>query len=138
MNFSINRGNESSSSVSNLSILSKFKNSSSNMPHRSRSSVDLELNYNFEVPGHEKAFQYIKTVGHGSFGVACLYRRLKDDVLVVLKRINLMELTKQEKDMAMNEVDVFSKLNHPNIIQYYGSFVRGEVLYIGRVNDSFC
>lgn len=30
----------------------------------------------------------------------------------------------------MNEVNVFSKLHHPNIISYYGNFIRGEVLFI--------
>lgn len=52
----------------------------------------------------------------GSFGVAVLYRRKRDHNLVVLKQINLANLTASEKELAMNEVDVFSKLHHPNII----------------------
>ena len=52
----------------------------------------------------------------GSFGVAVLYKKTTDQSLVVLKQILLSDLTKSEKELAMNEVDVFSKLHHPNII----------------------
>lgn len=55
--------------------------------------------------------------GHiGSFGVAILYVKKTNQSNVVLKQINLMNLTKMEKELAMNEVEVFSKLHHPNII----------------------
>lgn len=133
--FSISSGNGSSFNNTNLSTLSRFKfvhnNSISISSKKSRKIVDIELDLvNVEFPGNERSFQYIKTVGHGSFGIANLYKRNNDDVSVVLKQINLMELTKSEKEMAMNEVEVFSKLHHPNIVQYFGNFIKGDVLYI--------
>ncbi|KAJ6641122.1 Serine/threonine-protein kinase Nek8, partial [Pseudolycoriella hygida] len=79
-----------------------------------------------ELPEYEK----IKVVGRGSFGVAILYLKKSNQSNVVLKQINLNHLTKMEKDLALNEVEVFSKLHHPNIICYIGSFVRGNVLLI--------
>lgn len=130
--FSISSGNGSSLNNTNLSTLSRFKyvnNSIGSKKSRKASYIELDL-VNVEFPENERTFQYIKTVGHGSFGIANLYKRNSDDVLVVLKQINLMDLTKQEKEMAMNEVEVFSKLQHPNIIQYFGNFIKGEVLYI--------
>jgi len=54
----------------------------------------------------------------GSFGIAILYRRKPDDHCIVFKQINLNDLTPAERDLAMNEVDVFSKLHHPNIIRF--------------------
>lgn len=54
--------------------------------------------------------------GTGSFGVAILYIKKSTQSYVVLKQINLINLTKMEKELAMNEVEVFSKLHHPNII----------------------
>lgn len=60
----------------------------------------------------------VRVVGKGSFGVAILYRRTDSDILVVLKQINLADLTDSERELAMNEVDVFSKLHHPNVIRY--------------------
>ena len=121
---------ESSSNNSVLSTMSRFvdyvsKSNSGENSRKSRKVGDLEM-VHIDLPEYER----IKTVGRGSFGIAVLYKRLQDDVLVVLKQINLMELTVSEKDLAMNEVDVFSKLHHPNIICYFGSFIRGETLLI--------
>lgn len=134
--FSISDGSSSTShSSSVLSTMSRFKeyvgaNSSVNS-RKSRKISDIELDLlSVELPEYERSFKYIKTVGRGSFGVACLYKRLNDDIQVVLKQVNLVELTRGEKDLAMNEVEVFSKLHHPNIISYYGNFIRGEVLFI--------
>lgn len=134
--FSVSDGSSSTShSSSMLSTMSRFKdyvgtNSSVNS-RKSRKISDIELDLvSVDLPEYERSFKYIRQVGRGSFGVACLYKRLNDDIQVVLKQINLMELTKSEKELAMNEVDVFSKLHHPNIISYYGSFIRGEILYI--------
>lgn len=134
--FSISDGSSSTShSSSMLSTMSRFKdyvgtNSSVNS-RKSRKISDIELDLvSVDLPDYERSFKYIKTVGRGSFGVACLYKRIHDDIQVVLKQINLLELTKSEKEMAMNEVEVFSKLHHPNIISYFGSFIRGEILYI--------
>lgn len=49
-------------------------------------------------------FERIRTVGKGAYGTAVLYRKKDDDSLVVLKEINIMELTKDERSQAMNEV----------------------------------
>ncbi|XP_049305420.1 serine/threonine-protein kinase Nek8 isoform X3 [Bactrocera dorsalis] len=62
-------------------------------------------------------YEKIKVVGQGSFGVAILYRRKFDNHHIVFKQINLADLTPSERDLAMNEVEVFSKLHHPNIIR---------------------
>lgn len=134
--FTVSDGSSSTSQSSSLlSTMSRFKDyvgtHSSVTSRKSRKISDIELDLlSVELPEYERSFKYIKTVGRGSFGVANLYRRLNDDIQVVLKQINLMDLTKSEREMAMNEVDVFSKLHHPNIISYYGSFIRGEVLFI--------
>ncbi|XP_011208179.2 serine/threonine-protein kinase Nek8 isoform X1 [Bactrocera dorsalis] len=75
-------------------------------------------------------YEKIKVVGQGSFGVAILYRRKFDNHHIVFKQINLADLTPSERDLAMNEVEVFSKLHHPNIISYLGSFIRDNTLLI--------
>ncbi|XP_029199657.2 uncharacterized protein LOC114964483 isoform X1 [Acropora millepora] len=68
-------------------------------------------------------FEKIRTVGKGAYGAAVLYRKKDDDSLVILKEISLHELTATERQMAMNEAKVLSKLSlHPNIISYYDSF----------------
>ena len=49
-------------------------------------------------------FERIRPVGKGAYGTAVLYRKKDDDSLVVLKEINIMELSKEERGQAMNEV----------------------------------
>ncbi|XP_053663581.1 serine/threonine-protein kinase Nek8 [Anopheles marshallii] len=75
-------------------------------------------------------YRKLRSVGQGSFGVAILYERQSDGQQVVMKQIALSNLAKPEREMAMNEVEVFSKLHHPNIIAYLGSSVRGDLLLI--------
>ncbi|XP_037892563.1 serine/threonine-protein kinase Nek8 [Glossina fuscipes] len=75
-------------------------------------------------------YDKIKIVGQGSFGIAVLYKCKTDQRHVVFKQINLNNLSEAEQDLAMNEVEVFSKLHHPNIISYFGSFVKDNTLLI--------
>ncbi|XP_001660519.2 serine/threonine-protein kinase Nek8 [Aedes aegypti] len=124
------------SSLTDLSTLSRFKD----LTLSGQKSLDESSLQNSDTPkdsGNESeneielsGYRRVRTVGQGSFGVAVLYERLSDGQVVVMKQINLSDLTKSERDLAMNEVEVFSKLHHPNIIAYLGSFVRGDCLFI--------
>ncbi|XP_022250142.1 serine/threonine-protein kinase Nek8-like [Limulus polyphemus] len=75
-------------------------------------------------------YEKIRTVGKGAFGTAVLYRNKNDDSLVILKEINMHDLTAGERQLSMNEVRVLSMLHHPNIISYYDSFEEDGVLMI--------
>ncbi|XP_058066393.1 serine/threonine-protein kinase Nek8 [Anopheles bellator] len=133
--YSVKPGTKLAESSTNLSVMSRFQalalheqqcvvvsgNSSSNS-NGQRSDQRTHL----DVAGYRR----LRTVGQGSFGVAVLYERLSDDLQVVMKQIALGDLTESERNMAMNEVEVFSKLHHPNIIAYYGSSVQNDRLFI--------
>ena len=41
-----------------------------------------------------------------------------------------MELKRAERQLALNEVQILSMLDHPNIISYYDSFEQEGVLMI--------
>ncbi|XP_059622648.1 serine/threonine-protein kinase Nek8 [Phlebotomus argentipes] len=110
---------KASSDLSNLSTLSRFRDPG--VPATMTSTSDEVI-----LP----EFERLKVVGRGSFGIAVLYRKRSDQTLVVLKQVKLSELTPDERAMAMNEVEVFSKLHHPNVISYLGSFLRGDLLLI--------
>ncbi|KAG7176605.1 serine/threonine-protein kinase Nek8-like 2, partial [Homarus americanus] len=71
----------------------------------------------------------LKTAGR-AFGSAVLYRRKEDEALVIIKEINMLELSASERQMALNEVNVLAMLDHPNIISYMDSFERDTVLCI--------
>ncbi|KAH8414582.1 hypothetical protein KR215_009358 [Drosophila sulfurigaster] len=83
------------------------------------------------IAGTELAnYEKVRVVGQGSFGIAILYRRKFDGHHIVFKQINLSELSPPGRDLAMNEVEVFSKLHHPNIVSYLGSFIKDNTLLI--------
>nr|CAD7412944.1 unnamed protein product [Timema poppensis] len=90
-----------------------------------RAKLQTESDSN-RLDGYEK----IRTVGKGAFGTAVLYRRVSDDTMVVIKEVNMNDLTAAERQMALNEAQVLSVLDHPNIISYLGSFERDGVLMI--------
>ncbi|XP_058456918.1 serine/threonine-protein kinase Nek8 [Malaya genurostris] len=116
------------SHLKDLSLSSQKASTARPLPQNTDNPKDSgnESENEIELIGYHR----IRTVGQGSFGLAILYERLLDRQLVVMKQINLSDLTKSERDLAMNEVEVFSKLHHPNIIAYFGSFTRGDFLFI--------
>uniref|UniRef100_A0A1I8AWB2 non-specific serine/threonine protein kinase n=1 Tax=Meloidogyne hapla TaxID=6305 RepID=A0A1I8AWB2_MELHA len=75
-------------------------------------------------------YERIKVVGKGSFGIAVLYKRKDDESFVILKEINLHELNNSERQMALNEVNLLSRLDHPHIIAFYDSFEEDGTLMI--------
>ncbi|CAL4067725.1 unnamed protein product, partial [Meganyctiphanes norvegica] len=78
----------------------------------------------------DKHYEKIRTVGKGAFGAAVLYRRKEDEALVIIKEINMLELSASERQMALNEVNVLAMLDHPNIVSYMNSFELEGVLCI--------
>uniref|UniRef100_A0A182K3X4 non-specific serine/threonine protein kinase n=1 Tax=Anopheles christyi TaxID=43041 RepID=A0A182K3X4_9DIPT len=126
---------EQTQATEDLSVLSRFQNLSLLAPAPSQHQIltsegphgrTQESNHVLDLTGYRK----VRSVGQGSFGVAILYERQSDGQQVVMKQIALGNLAKPEREMAMNEVEVFSKLHHPNIIAYLGSSVRGDLLLI--------
>ena len=75
-------------------------------------------------------YEKIKIIGRGAYGTVYLCRRLSDGCLFIIKQIPVEEMTKEERQAAMNEVQVLSMLNHPNIIGYFESFVEEKALMI--------
>jgi NIMA (never in mitosis gene a)-related kinase len=49
---------------------------------------------------------------------------------VIIKQIPIEEMTREERQAALNEVKVLSMLSHPNIIAYYDSFLEDKALMI--------
>ena len=66
----------------------------------------------------------------GAHGRAIVYRKKDDNSFVILKEINMMDLSKQQRIRALNEVEILARLNHPNIISYYDSFEEDGSLMI--------
>ncbi|GMS98741.1 hypothetical protein PENTCL1PPCAC_20916, partial [Pristionchus entomophagus] len=75
-------------------------------------------------------YERIRVVGKGAFGSAILYRRKDDDSLVIIKEINMHDLGANERQFALNEVSLLSRLDHPCIVSYFDSFEEDGILMI--------
>ncbi len=53
-----------------------------------------------------RRYEKIRVVGKGAFGNAVLYRRRSDGLMVIIKEINMLELSASDRQMALNEVQV--------------------------------
>ena len=51
-----------------------------------------------------KNYEKLRTVGKGAFGSAVLYRKKDDGLMVIIKEINMLDLSATERQMALNEV----------------------------------
>ena len=60
-------------------------------------------------------------LGEGGFGSVCLARRKTDGQVMCIKFIPLIKGSSNQN--AIREAKTLSKLDHRNIVKYYGSFV---------------
>mmetsp|Transcript_1073 Transcript_1073/g.2085 ORF Transcript_1073/g.2085 Transcript_1073/m.2085 type:complete len:1014 (-) Transcript_1073:76-3117(-) len=58
----------------------------------------------------------------GTFGVVHLVRRKRDGRVFVMKRMDLRKASQKRARYYYNEVQLLSKLHHPNIVTYVDSF----------------
>jgi len=75
-------------------------------------------------------YEKIKNIGRGAYGTVYLCRRISDGCHFIIKQIPVEEMSKEERQAAMNEVDVLKRLTHPNIIAYLENFFEGRALMI--------
>lgn len=61
-------------------------------------------------------------IGKGSYGEVTLARHKKDKKQYVVKKIDFQNASPKERLYAKQEVDILSKLKHPNIVSYKESF----------------
>ena len=54
----------------------------------------------------------------------------QDNVLVVVKEVNLSRASEKERIDAEKEVDILSLLNHTNIVTYFNHYIDGTSLLI--------
>lgn len=68
--------------------------------------------------------QYVlgNVIGKGSYGEVTLARHKKDKKQYVIKKIDLHNASPKERLFAQQEVEILSKLRHPNIVSYKESF----------------
>lgn len=76
-------------------------------------------------------FEFGKSLGHGQFGDVYLCKEKITDYTVAIKVISIPKIKKQRKEhQIQREIDIHSKLNHPNIITFFDYFEHDNKLYL--------
>ncbi|KAG0302778.1 hypothetical protein BGZ98_007227 [Dissophora globulifera] len=69
-------------------------------------------------------------IGKGAFGSVWRGINLDTATTVAVKQINLSDIPPAELDNIMMEIDLLKKLNHANIVKYYGFYKTSDCLNI--------
>ncbi|XP_018326359.1 serine/threonine-protein kinase nekl-2-like [Agrilus planipennis] len=75
------------------------------------------------------SFNILDKLGSGTFGTVFLCERKHNKVKIVLKEIKV-DIHSNQLLSAKNEVSILKSLNHPNIVQYYDSYISNGIFYI--------
>lgn len=75
-------------------------------------------------------YSFIRVLGKGSFGAAFLVIRKSDGVELAAKEVRLEGLSREDREAAGREIQVISRLNHPNIVRYVEHFEQEGTLFI--------
>lgn len=83
---------------------------------------ELKLNYMID--------HNTKVLGQGTFGkVFETYNKHNQDHKVAIKVLNIKKLQDQIETI-MQEVDILTKLDHPNIVKYYETYIDEKYIYL--------
>jgi NIMA (never in mitosis gene a)-related kinase len=75
-------------------------------------------------------FKTICELGRGSYGVVHKVQSLLDQKIYVIKKMELKHMKEKQQKESWKEVLILKKVNHPNLIKYYTSFLEEDNLYI--------
>lgn len=76
------------------------------------------------------SYEVYKIVGEGSFGKALLCKRKKDGKRCIIKEISMGHLSQKEAKQTQQEASLLARLNHPNIVSFWESFLNDQKLFI--------
>ncbi|CAI5709285.1 unnamed protein product [Hyaloperonospora brassicae] len=64
------------------------------------------------------AYEQIRIIGKGSFGVVTQIVRKADRKMLVWKEVNYGAMSEKEKQLIVSEVNILRELRHPHIVRY--------------------
>ena len=75
------------------------------------------------IPRYDTDYNEIQKIGSGGFGNVYLSHYYLDNQQYAIKKIVLHDKSIHELKKIVSEIEIISKLNHPNIIRYYYSWI---------------
>lgn len=67
-----------------------------------------------------------------------LVKRISDDTIYALKKVNMSKLKPKEKENSLNEVRILASINTPYIIQYKVIFIIQKEAFLEENSNSLC
>ena len=68
-------------------------------------------------------FKILSKIGEGAYSTVYMVKRLEDENIYALKKVKIKDLSKKEKNNALNEIRILASVNSPYIISYKESFI---------------
>ncbi|KAL0592493.1 hypothetical protein ABG067_000057 [Albugo candida] len=65
-----------------------------------------------------EAYEQVRVIGKGSFGVVTQIVRKSDGKALVWKEVNYGPMSEKEKQLIVSEVNILRELRHPHIVRY--------------------
>ncbi|EAL65976.1 hypothetical protein DDB_G0283065 [Dictyostelium discoideum AX4] len=116
---------ESSQTLSSASSSASSSSSSTLSSSSSVSSKSLNNNNNNNNSRFNNEFNDVRVLGKGGFGIVFQCCNIFDQMEYAVKRIKVNQKIPTKELM---EVRAMARLNHPNIVRYYGSWIEEEII----------
>lgn len=85
----------------------------------------------FDKDDPEKIFEDLREIGHGSFGAVYYARCFVTKEIVAIKKMSYLGKQSSEKwQDILKEIRFIKQLNHPNIIEYKGCYLRDHTAWV--------
>mmetsp|Transcript_81380 Transcript_81380/g.141227 ORF Transcript_81380/g.141227 Transcript_81380/m.141227 type:complete len:841 (-) Transcript_81380:136-2658(-) len=76
-------------------------------------------------------YEIVKPLGKGKFSIVYMAKRLTDNAMCALKKINIFDMmVPKQREKCLKEVRLLQSLDHPNIVKLKDSFIDNNELLI--------
>ena len=91
----------------------------------------MTVNDLFKAPDPSGIFEMVELLGEGSYGSVYKGRHIRTGEMVAIK---VVELIQDELEEIKLEVDILRLCKHPNVVNYFGTYLRFDKLWVWELS----